>query len=335
MTLDEVKRKIQEFFADGTLTIVGSGLSAAEGIPGMDGLAAELRSKVPSLITEVCDIDNWRKIDYMLNTQGLEETLLQEKPTDTVEKAIRQTTAIFITACEQAIISDVIAGRKLRFTDYLEKFTLRRSGITIITTNYDRLIEISAECRGARVDTQFIGRYLAKFSPEKSKSTFINGITKQGRPEYSPRVTILKPHGCLSWYLINGEPRSIPFTINAERMIITPGANKFLAGYEIPFDRQRSSANEAIDRAPRYVIIGYGFADDHLQTHLSRELQSKPSIIFTHSLSQKAKDIIHTYKNVIGIESTTSGSKVVSKSEETEFNAINLWDIREMIKEVF
>lgn len=335
MTLDEVKRKIQEFFADGTLTIVGSGLSVAEGIPGMDSLATELRLKVPSFLTEECDIENWEKIDYMLNTHGLEETLLQVKPTGTVEKAIRQTTAVFIEASEQTVISDVIGGHKLRFTDYLEKFTLRGSGITIITTNYDRLIEISAESRGARVDTQFIGRYLAKFSPEESINTFINSITKHGRPEYSPRVTVLKPHGCLSWYLVNGEPLSIPFTIYAERMIITPGVNKFLAGYEIPFDRQISSSNDAIDKAPRYVIIGYGFADDHLQTHLSREMQSKPSIILTHKLSQKAKDIIHTFKNVIGIESTISGSKVVTKSEETEFNEINLWDIREMIKEVF
>lgn len=335
MTIDEVKRKIQEFFADGTLTIVGSGLSAAEGIPGMGGLAAELRAKVPLQLTTANDIDNWHRIDGLLNTHGLEETLLQEKPTESVENAIRHATAVFITTHEQAIIAEVIAGRKLRFTDYLEKFTLRGAGITVISTNYDRLIEISAEYRAARVDTQFIGRYLAMFSPGASKSTFIRGITKQGRAEYSPRVTVLKPHGCLSWYLVNGEPRSIPFAINAERMIITPGANKFAAGYEIPFDQQRVSANEAIDKSPKYVIIGYGFADDHLQTHLSREMQRKPSIIFTHGLSQKAKDIIYTCSGVIGIECSGSGSRVITKSEEVIFDTVNLWDIREMIKEVF
>lgn len=335
MTIDEVKRKIQEFFADGTLTIVGSGLSAAEGIPGMGGLAAELRSKVPSQLTTANDINNWHKIEGLLSTHGLEEALLQEKPTESVENAIRHATAAFITTHEQAIIAEVIAGRKLRFTDYLEKFTLRGAGITVISTNYDRLIEISAECRGARVDTQFIGRYLAIFSPRASKSTFISGITKKGRAEYSPRVTVLKPHGCLSWYLINGEPRSIPFAINAERMIITPGANKFAAGYEIPFDQQRASANEAIDKSLKYVIIGYGFADDHLQTHLSREMRRKSSIIFTRELSQKAKDIIHTCSDVIGIECTGSGSRVITKSEEAIFDTVNLWDIREMIKEVF
>lgn len=289
---------------------------------------------VSEKLTDANDITNWQKIEALLSTRSLEDALLNEKPCGTVEKVIRQVTADYISTYEHTVIAEVIAGRKLRFTDYLEKFTLRGAGITVITTNYDRLIELSAECRGARVDTQFIGKYLSRFSPDESKNTFISAI-RSGRPEFAPRVTILKPHGCLSWYLINGEPRSVPFTLAADRMIITPGANKYEAGYAIPFDQQRASANSAIDNSPRYVIIGYGFADDHLQTHLSKELQNKPAAVFAYELTQKAKDIIFAYPELIGFEAAGSGTRVISRTDNIVFDGINLWDIREMIKEVF
>ena len=50
MELDSIKQIIQDFFQENTLTVVGSGLSAAEGIPGMSALSNELQSKIPQLL---------------------------------------------------------------------------------------------------------------------------------------------------------------------------------------------------------------------------------------------------------------------------------------------
>lgn len=50
MELDEVKRIIQDFFQENTVTIIGSGLSLAEGILGMSALATELLSQIPKLL---------------------------------------------------------------------------------------------------------------------------------------------------------------------------------------------------------------------------------------------------------------------------------------------
>jgi hypothetical protein len=119
-------------------------------------------------------------------------------------------------------------------------------------------------------------------------------------------------------------------------LIITPGINKYREGYNEPFDTHRARANTAIDCALRYIIIGYGFGDDHLETHLIQQLNSnKPALILTHSLSVKAMEVVKSCKNVTAICSHVNGTIVITKSEEIVFPDINIWDIREMIKEVF
>ena len=112
-------------------------------------------------------------------------------------------------------------------------------------------------------------------------------------------VTVLKPHGCLSWHLINGVPYSITNCSVEDSLIITPGLNKYREGYSVPFDIHRAKANEEIDRAQRYIIIGYGFG----------------ITAFCHVNSDDTRVL------------TIDGESILS--------GVNLWDLHEMIKEVF
>ena len=67
-----------------------------------------------------------------------------------------------------------------------------------------------------------------------------------------------------------------------------------------------------------------------------RQLNSnKPALILTHSLSDKAVKVVKGCNNVIGICNQDNGTLVINKDGESFFPDINLWDIREMIKEVF
>ena len=47
MDLDALKLRLQNHFSDGLVTIVGSGLSVAEGLPSMGQLAAHLLAEIP------------------------------------------------------------------------------------------------------------------------------------------------------------------------------------------------------------------------------------------------------------------------------------------------
>jgi hypothetical protein len=341
LDLNNVKAIIQDFFQENTVTIIGSGLSVAEGIPGMGSLSIELQDKLPYKISEKADVNNWNAISDRLKVgEGLEEALHSQKPTSIVEEKIREITAAFIRTAEKEALNNVLSGAKrFRLSDYLQRFNIRNNGLTIITTNYDRLVEYSCEMNGIRVDTLFVGKFICQFSPDESKYSFCKSIYKlkgQSRVEYSPKVTVLKPHGCLSWYHINGYACSVPHLEKDNCLIITPGINKYREGYNEPFDTHRARANAAIDSALRYIIIGYGFGDDHLETHLIRQLNSnKPALILTHSLSDKAVEVVKGCKNVIGICNQDNGTLVINKDGESFFPDINLWDIREMIMEVF
>ncbi|MBD5118860.1 MAG: SIR2 family protein [Clostridiales bacterium] len=343
MDIDTLKKTIQDFFQENTLTIVGSGLSLSEGIPGMKELSVELTAKVPLLLSDASDISVWNKIDSDLSANvGLEQALHNTEPSPYIEDCIRKITAKFIGSAETKVLLDIIQrGKVLRFTEYLHHFNIRNNGLVVVTTNYDRLIEYACEYNNIRVDTLFIGRFLAHFEPEQSRYSFCQNIVKRPgkKPEavFAPKVTILKPHGCLSWHMVNGEPYSIPNYPFDDCLIITPGVNKYKEGYSNPFDAHRTRANLEIDCAQRYIIIGYGFGDDHLETHLIKQLEcGKPALILTYALSQKAKELVKRCKYVTAIiHDGANGSILITASGETQFRDVNLWDLQAMLREVF
>lgn len=342
MELNELKETIQEFFQENTVTIVGSGLSAAEDLPGMKDLANYLMAEVPRLIHDQSDVDAWSAISTELaEGKGLEAVLLNNTPTDRLEAAIRDLTARLVGDAEKKIVKELMQRKRvLRFSEYLERFNLRNDGLTVITPNYDRLIEYACEFNKVRVDTLFIGNYFAHFNPNQSKYMFCEGKTKHNNTlkiKYAPRVTLYKPHGSLSWHMINGEPYSIPDSDYEDSLIITPGINKYHKGYSSPFDIHRSKANDAINAAERYIIIGYGFNDDHLETHLVHQLQrGKPTLIVSRSLREKTRDLVKQNKNIIALcRGDKDGTEVLTSAEQCFFDEINLWDLHEMLKEVF
>ncbi|MBF1185766.1 MAG: hypothetical protein HXM03_03350, partial [[Eubacterium] sulci] len=80
-----IKKEIQSFFDKGTVTMVGSGLSCAEGLPSMRDLAKKLIEEVPKNIrTESHEC--WLKIEKNLSRDvDLETTLIDNKANSDIE----------------------------------------------------------------------------------------------------------------------------------------------------------------------------------------------------------------------------------------------------------
>lgn len=342
MELADVKRFCQDHFSDGLVTIVGSGLSVAEGISGMGALAKHLLKQVPARI-DSDPTDNWKKISKALSSGiDLETALLSHAPTDQVEAAIVALTADLILADEAKVLGEVLNnGRHLRFTKLLKHMLKPNSGIPIITTNYDRLIEVAVECEGLGIDSLFTGHHIAKHDPVGSRNRLCRSIKQQGKTvvrAFCDHAVVLKPHGSLDWYRKGSEPVRCTFPIDAPRLIITPGLNKFRGGYDQPFDAHRERANKEIDSAQRFLILGYGFNDEHLQTHLEQQLlRGLPALLITHSLSPKALQLISKCPSLSAIvsDSVGDGAKVHHRGDAQFFSGANLWDLEIFVNEVF
>ena len=140
MELHEVKTRLQQHLSDGLVIVVGSGLSCAEGLPGMGELAHHLCASIGSGLNDA-DTLNWEVIRSLIATKGLEAALLETPPTITLETAIVAATATLIGERERRVIAEVFSGsRKLRLTRLIPHVLKPSSGIPIVTTNYDRLV---------------------------------------------------------------------------------------------------------------------------------------------------------------------------------------------------
>ncbi len=340
MVYEDVVKRIQGHFTDGLVVVVGSGLSAAEGVPGMGPLATHLDSRSGALNPN--DEALWKQIKVVLAAnEGLEAALLRHAPSDTLEEWIVKETCEFLIAAELKIICDVIAASQtLRLTTLLGKILKPKTGLPIVTTNYDRLVELACEMAGLHVDSTATGHYAGEFDHQRSCMGSCKGITTSAKVtslDHFPRAIVLKPHGSFDWYKGNGKPRRCTLNLDTERLVITPGINKYKKGYGFPFDKHRELANEHINKAARLLIIGYGFNDDHLQTHLETRICSgTPTLMLTHTPSHKAKQLATANASCMCLSKPSGwdGISVVSKGIAFEHQGHNLWDIEILAKEL-
>ena len=340
--IDELKRHCQAQFSDGLVIIVGSGLSCAEGLPGMGELADHLRSEIGRHI-ESADRADWDAISELIRTKSLEPALLERPPGPHLQGVIASVTASFIGARERTAIEEVFNGvRTLRLTRLMKHVLKSDAGIPIITTNYDRLVEIAAEEAGLGVDSMFVGDFAGTLNAHEARFSHCRGVTfpkaRSAKLQFRSRVVVSKPHGSLDWYLRGGTPVRYGGDLpNATRLIIPPGQNKFRSGYEQPFDRQRERANTAIDQASRFLLIGYGFNDGHLETHLRPALQSgKPAIVITRELTPTAGDLARSLPNVTSFDrSADDGTRLIWGLDQSDLPRVDYWDLNGFIRQVF
>jgi len=335
LELSTVKRRLQDHLQECLLIVVGSGLSAAEGIPGMWPLAEHLKREIPPRLAATPD-PAWDVVAGALDAgDNLEVAMGNANLLPATVEMIVAETARLISAKERSVFSKVMAGeRELPFTPFVKHLFKAGKKFHLITTNYDRLIEFAAEAAKIGVDSRFFGYLHGRSDPKRSadahRESFFSGKTSSFRS--LPCLCVHKPHGSLDWFEIGDKIVRCPVETGAVPMIITPGAAKYRESFRVAFDDQRNAGNQAASASNRLLFIGYGFNDDHLEQYLcpNRKL-SKPTVIITEKLSENALKVISNSKgsDVIALcaASMSDWTRIVNQDGEDLIVTEQLWNL--------
>lgn len=349
---DRIYEYIQQFGEEKTLITIGSGISAGEGIPGMGKLAEFLlRDVEQKLIGQAGltqeDLDGWNVIKGELQKgTDLESALSTEEISPEVEKLIIESTFSLIAENDTAIFKEVFEGRRqLNLRRLLSHYIpINSAPLTIITTNYDCLIEYTCLSLGINVDNLFYGGYFRIFNPSQHdvQHQRLKRVRKTGLAAVTDNnyVLLLKPHGSIDWFSRQGEATYLfQHATTGIPDIITPGKTKWRNERREPFNTVYAKCNQAIDEAVGYLFLGYGYNDADLQDHYDLETNRiKPKLIVTMQASAQLEKLFNNSPNCMLIVQHHSGSHVSWKIDGERVCDADLkepiWQIDSLAKDV-
>lgn len=345
LSKDQVYSDVQAIFGRGLAIVVGSGASCALGLPGMGQLAKHLLEAIPRRIASqsLPCLQEWAPIAEQLRADiGLEEAFTAVDLSDLLSDLIATEIAERILADETGAIAGILSSTEDSSFGKLFAHILQTApAVDVITTNYDRLLEVHAARSNLRVDSMFYGYTVGRFDPAQSKQDMLYTENQAGRRQTlavrtKPHIRLSKPHGSLDWYTFNGQHFRSDIAVPGARRIVAPGGNKYRLGYDIPFDEQRQRANAAIDTATALLFVGYGFNDDHLQTHIRERMREVPTVVVSRTITSNARDYLATCPSAIGIEAMVGAddcSRITDGREETVVDR-PIWDLDYLVKDV-
>lgn len=327
-------KQAQDYHSKTPLIILGSGASAAYGMPGMRELADYLIGHDLSAFNEKLGDDGWSKFTSLLKEGiDLESALYNTKLSEKLTSEIIKATWLLINSKDEEIFSAYLEGKiEFKLCKLLAHiFRTSNSVIDILTTNYDRLAEYACDAEGLYHYTGFTAGFYRSLMPQ-------NSITSQRK------VNIWKVHGSIDWFRNPNEDivalphrSSIPEYYHPQ--IVTPGGEKYHRTHLPPYRDIINNADQAITRAASYLCIGYGFNDEHIQPKLMEKCarQNAPITLLTRNLSDAAKkNIINgSVQNYLAIERGEHSNQSIIHSSISGNSTVvedNFWSLEGYLK---
>lgn len=323
--LEKLATTIQQKLDRNPALLVGSGGSVPYGLPSMGDLAAEITNK---LATQYRDEDTWKAfVAELERSNNLESTLEKITLKEEIQDSIIFTIWSFIDRKDQEAINNFLKNGKFPALTLILKKFVQRAGVTsIVTTNYDRLIECAIDFSQGIVETGFSGNCI------KSFSRFYSGNGEKRT------VNLYKVHGSIDWFrhkknyniiatnFFNSNYLADAYT----PMIVTPGNGKYKETHKEPFREVIAEADKALRNAGSYLCIGYGFNDEHIQPIIIEENKNrnKPIVIVTKEVTAKMRELFlqNDSCNCLIISGKPNGGSLIYYSKnDSEIFVENFW----------
>jgi hypothetical protein len=333
MELSDCLQQIQKYLENSPAIVLGSGSSAAYGLPLMNELCDELRGH-----SDKFDVAEFERLCGSLDTMNLEEAIDQTDLSETSFNLIRN----IVWDCVNE--KDLLQFHRLTndkaayaLADLLEVvISTAANTATVITTNYDRLAEYAADIIGATAITGFEGNLIRALE-------FPNINTGRKRIRARERVVnIWKVHGSLDWFINdNNEIVSFPLAPSIPEhhtpLIIAPGKGKYSFTHDEPYRDVIVQADSAFSSAGSFLCVGYGFNDEHIQPKLIEQIKKgKPIVVLCRTATEACKQKVESddVKYAV-IECNAGGRTTVTGVGYTETYDGDFWNLSEFIKTIW
>lgn len=331
--IELISRQAQSYYKEMPVIILGSGASAAHGIPGMHPLSEFIVGSVDVTDSDAADIAAWESFcSLLISGIDLEGALHQVTLSPVTNQKIISATWNFLAPADRKVFDDSLKNTNYFPLGKLLKHMLRSTApsLNIITPNYDRVAEYSCEQEGIHHFSGFSHGYRGYIAPKD--------YLKCAR-----QVNIWKVHGSLSWF---ANAQGVICSLgNIERvpegltpLIVTPGVEKYRSTHRDPYKTIIHMSDDVIDKAKSYLCIGFGFNDVHIQEKLVNRCTKGDAsvIVITHKLSDSAKKFLFSgnTKSYLAIEAAQdNSSSLIYSSSLTQVEEIPLpfWQLNEFL----
>ncbi|MCD4812487.1 SIR2 family protein [bacterium] len=317
--LEDKKNKfakmVQKYLEKQPVVILGTGATIPFGLPSMDEFAENLRSTIIDKTTEWINF-----LEELEKTNNLEQALQNVQLSQNLVGRVVAETWKLVNGKDLDFYKKIVKDTSGFFLKdlFLKLLQSHPKHLKIITTNYDRVAEYAADLADANIHTGFSGKYILNFN-----QNYLQNCSSQNR------IDIWKVHGSLDWFNRQNStsfssPLAKEIPENSIPLIVTPGIEKYQRTHNEPYRTVMSKADEALEQAPCFLCIGYGFNDEHIQPKLIHQVQQKgkPIVAITKKISDNGKKILlnNQVKSIVLEEDDKSNKTRVHYFEDNRNN---------------
>lgn len=349
-------KAIRDFFRDTPFVVFGTGMSCAlDPRFGMPALRDELSC---SVVPESCSPEQeqqWMNVMESLQNGSDLETALNNVSDMTLLEKITSATARYVSTIDRVYALKITGGEvQWPATAFFKRLvdTLPEGALHVLTPNYDTLFEHACDAEGIHYTSGFFGGLMRKMDWQAvQQSIFLPQQVRQGnrlKTIGKPRkhVRLYKVHGSLNlFHHLDEVVENNAWMWNppafASRVIITPGLSKYetLQNYR---QELLNSADKAIEKANRFLFLGYGFNDAHLERYIKRKLisQACKGLIVTRDSNSRIEDLLTQAENLWLVckqqGDDSDGTRIFNKQHSgwLELPTKAYWDIVTFTREI-
>ncbi|RKF03713.1 SIR2-like protein [Tenacibaculum lutimaris] len=293
---EQVFKIVQKFLKNPPLIVWGSGATVSFGLPSMWSLNESLKKEIT---------------DFDTSNDNLEEELSKDKYREKLPQ-IKKTIWNEVNKADVSVLKKITSNETDTFNGIkllIEKFIETHPKIlNIVTTNYDRVLEHLLAYENICFTDGFEGKTLSAFDETNFQNKNI--------------VNIVKVHGSLNWFNVNGEIRYLSNQITTEApQIVVPSKNKFEETYNTPYRELIQKSDILINDTLSFLVIGFGFNDKHLTPKIQANIKKGvPLVLITKEITSNTfKELENAKKYILFEEAEIGKTRVIYKeSNSTE-----------------